>query len=60
MMRPLDVSMLGFNNKINNFTGDKEELDYKVYLVTTPCNFGGVRIGFSAPLWLMANLAGVE
>lgn len=34
----------------NRFTGEKTELDYKVKLVTTPCNFGGVRYWFICPL----------
>lgn len=29
---------------------DKEELDYKVQLVTTPCNLGGLRYWFVCPL----------
>ena len=31
-------------------TDEKTELDYKVRLVTTPCNFGGVRYWFICPL----------
>jgi hypothetical protein len=31
-------------------TGEKEELDYKILLTTTPCNYGGVRYWFICPL----------
>jgi len=31
-------------------TGEKTECDYKVILVSTPCNFGGVRWWFICPL----------
>lgn len=31
-------------------TGEKVELDYKVQLVSTPCNYGGVRYWFICPL----------
>lgn len=34
----------------NRFSGKKEELDYKVELVTTPCHFGGIRYLFICPL----------
>ena len=32
------------------YTKEKTDLDYKVELVTTPCNFGGVRYWFICPL----------
>ena len=31
-------------------TGEETKLDYKVRLVTTPCNFGGMRYWFICPL----------
>jgi len=39
-----------FYTQTNNFTNEKTELDYKVELITTPCNFGGVRYWFICPL----------
>lgn len=39
-----------FYTQTNRFTGKKTELDYKVKLVTTSCNFGGVRYWFICPL----------
>lgn len=39
-----------FYTQTSGFTGEKTELDYKVQLVTTPCNFGGVRYWFICPL----------
>lgn len=34
----------------DNSTGEKTELDYKVRLASTPCNFGGRRWWFICPL----------
>lgn len=34
----------------SNWTGEKESMDYKVQLTTTPCNYGGVRYWFVCPL----------
>lgn len=34
----------------NGYTDEKTEMDYKVPLTTTPCNFGGVRYWFICPL----------
>lgn len=34
----------------NRETDGKEDLDYKVKLTTTPCNYGGVRYWFVCPL----------
>ena len=39
-----------YYTQTNRFTGKKTELDYKVRLVTTPCNFGGVRYWFICSL----------
>ena len=39
-----------FYTQTNGFTKEKTELDYKVRLVTTPCNFGGFRYWFICPL----------
>lgn len=39
-----------FYAQTNNFTKEKTELDYKVELTTTPCNFGGIRYWFVCPL----------
>lgn len=34
----------------DNYSGNKESLDYKIELTTTECNFGGVRYWFRCPL----------
>jgi len=34
----------------NHYTKEKTEVDYRVELATTPCNFGGVRYWFICPL----------
>ncbi len=34
----------------DNLSGDKEPLDYRVALTTTPCRYGGVRYWFKCPL----------
>lgn len=34
----------------NRGTGEKESMDYKIQLATTPCNYGGVRYWFICPL----------
>jgi len=34
----------------DNYIREKSELDYKVELVNTPCNYGGVRYWFICPL----------
>lgn len=34
----------------NHQTGEKESMDYKVELTTTPCNYNGVRYWFICPL----------
>ena len=39
-----------FYTQTTNSTGEKTELDYKAQLVTTPCNFGGIRYWFICPL----------
>ena len=39
-----------YYTQTNRFTGEKTELDYKVKLVTTPCNLGGVRYWFICSL----------
>src|ERR1035437_7733205 len=31
-------------------TGEKESMDYKIELTTTPCHYGGVRYWFICPL----------
>lgn len=52
----IEVSVLGEKyvrlsyTQTNNFTSEKIELDYKIELVTTPCNFGGFRYWFICPL----------
>lgn len=46
-----DIKYIQFNYTITDRdTGDKKEYDYKVPLVTTPCNYGGVRYWFICPL----------
>jgi hypothetical protein len=34
----------------NKWSGEKGNLDYKIRLTTTPCNYGGVRYWFICPL----------
>lgn len=34
----------------NHWTGEKSEMDFKIPLTTTPCNYGGVRYWFICPL----------
>lgn len=34
----------------SNATGEKESMDYKIMLTTTPCNYGGKRYWFVCPL----------
>jgi len=34
----------------DNFSGEKREYDYKIPLITTPCNYGGVRYWFKCSL----------
>ena len=34
----------------DRLTGEKEDMDFKVSLTTTPCNYGGVRYWFLCPL----------
>lgn len=34
----------------DKWSGEKESLDYKIRLTTTPCNYGGVRYWFICPL----------
>lgn len=41
-----------------SFEKEETELDYKVQLVTTPCNFGGVRYWFICPLWIDGRQCG--
>ncbi len=35
----------------DNSTGEKESFDYKVSIIETQCNFGGVRYWFECPLY---------
>lgn len=39
-----------FNYTITDDNGDKRNFDYVVQLVTTPCQFGGIRYWFVCPL----------
>lgn len=34
----------------SNYSGEKESMDYKIPLTTTPCNYGGVRYWLVCPL----------
>ena len=45
-----------FYTQTDGFTGEKTELDYKNPLVTTPCNFGGVRYWFICSLFFLPGL----
>lgn len=53
----LSTSSDGMNDNIrlyythtDRYSGKKEEMNYKVPLITTPCNYGGVRYWFKCPL----------
>lgn len=46
-----DNSFITFSyTQTNGYTGEKKEYEYNVQLVTTPCNFGGVRYWYICPL----------
>ena len=40
---------LNYTNTSNR-TGEKDDMNYRITLTTTPCNFGGVRYWFICPL----------
>jgi len=42
----------------NTVTKEKMDLDYTIELVTTPCNFGGVRYWFICPLFVNGRHCG--
>ena len=42
----------------DRLSGEKEELDYKIPLATTPCNYGGVRYWFICPLYKNGQYCG--
>jgi len=52
----MDEALFGGNyirlqyTQTDSYSGEKTELDYKIELVTTHCNFGGVRYWFICPL----------
>lgn len=39
-------------------TGEKKDLDYKIPLTTTPCNYGGVRYWFTCPWYVSDKYCG--
>lgn len=39
-------------------TGEKRDIDYRVYLTTTPCHFGGARYWFICPLYRNGRYCG--
>ncbi len=39
-----------YYTQTDNHTQEKKDFDYKVQIVTTPCNYGGVRYWFVCPL----------
>ena len=45
-------------SQINRDTNEKKEFDYQVQLVTTPCNYGGVRYWFKCPLSIKGQYCG--
>lgn len=42
----------------DSISGEKKNIQYKVRLTTTPCNFGGVRYWFLCPLFVDGVLCG--
>jgi hypothetical protein len=44
--------------RTNPQTGEKENMDYKVPLTSTPCNYGGVRYWFVCPLYKNGQYCG--
>lgn len=46
----IDKPYVRFFYTITKNNGEKKEMDYKVNLITTPCNFGGERYWFVCPL----------
>jgi len=42
----------------NRETAEKENMDYKIQLTTTPCNYGGVRYWFICPLYKNGKYCG--
>lgn len=42
----------------NHETGDQEEMDYEIKLVTTKCNYGGFRYWFKCPLVVNGRYCG--
>lgn len=52
-------SSINFNySQTDRTTGEKEDFDYRVNLVTTPCRFGGKRFWFICPLVKNGQLCG--
>ena len=42
----------------DRWTGEKNDMDFKILLATTPCNFGGVRYWFVCPLYKEEDYCG--
>ena len=42
----------------NSWNGEKSEMDFKIPLATTPCNYGGVRYWFVCPLFKNGQYCG--
>lgn len=42
----------------NQWSGGRQELDYRIALTTTPCNFGGERFWFVCPLMRLGQQCG--
>ena len=42
----------------SNWNGEKSEMDFKIPLATTPCNYGGVRYWFVCPLYKNGQYCG--
>jgi hypothetical protein len=47
-----------FYTQTDYFTKEKKEYDYKIQIVTTPCNYGGVRYWFRCPLIVNGKFCG--
>lgn len=42
----------------SHWTGEKEDLDYRASLTTTPCHYGGIRYWFICPLTINGQYCG--
>jgi len=47
-----------FYTQTDYFTKEKKEYDYKIPIITTSCNYGGIRYWFKCPLTVNGNYCG--